>query len=248
MTNDGKMKNRFYFQHDSGAMDDDRILDLRADLGWHGYGLFWGVLELLHRNDGVMKYDPKRVGFALQTAPVEIEKILNDYDLFTVEDGEFWSGRLLGQITHRSKLLEKRRAAGRKGGKAKASAKQVLSDGSSKTEPKERKVEESKGNESIQNEGDKGLPEMKEIIECFTSAVTSRGMDPRQVKIATYAKEFKGHYSSQGWRKGNGMPITDWRPLVFKWLTTALNQERSRPSQTNDNANHKNNRPWNSNS
>ena len=36
-----------YFNHDSAARNDYRIIKLRATLGYEGYGVFWAVLELL---------------------------------------------------------------------------------------------------------------------------------------------------------------------------------------------------------
>ena len=33
-----------------------------------------------------------------------------------------------------------------------------------------------------------------------------------------YAELFFNHYNSQGWKKGNGNPITDWKALVKQWL------------------------------
>ena len=36
-----------YFNHDSSARNDIRIIKLRASLGYEGYGIFWSVLELL---------------------------------------------------------------------------------------------------------------------------------------------------------------------------------------------------------
>jgi len=38
-------KDAYYFSHDANAQDDEKILDLRADYGWEGYGLFWAVIE-----------------------------------------------------------------------------------------------------------------------------------------------------------------------------------------------------------
>ena len=39
------MKDSFWFQHDSNAQHDERVLELRAEYGWEGYGLFWGLVE-----------------------------------------------------------------------------------------------------------------------------------------------------------------------------------------------------------
>lgn len=39
------MKDAFWLRHDSNAQHDERILELRAEFGWEGYGLFWALVE-----------------------------------------------------------------------------------------------------------------------------------------------------------------------------------------------------------
>jgi hypothetical protein len=39
------MKDAFWLRHDSNAQHDERILELRAEYGWEGYGLFWALVE-----------------------------------------------------------------------------------------------------------------------------------------------------------------------------------------------------------
>lgn len=39
------MKDAFWFRHDSNAQHDERILELRAEYGWEGYGIFWSLIE-----------------------------------------------------------------------------------------------------------------------------------------------------------------------------------------------------------
>jgi hypothetical protein len=41
------MKDAPYFPHDANARTDARILELRAELGWEGYGLWWAIVEQL---------------------------------------------------------------------------------------------------------------------------------------------------------------------------------------------------------
>jgi len=45
------MKETFYFSHDNNAFNDDKILELRFDMGIEGYGLFWAVIEFLANQD-----------------------------------------------------------------------------------------------------------------------------------------------------------------------------------------------------
>ena len=43
-------KETFYFQHDYSARNDERILELRAEFGWEGYGIYWAILESIAEN------------------------------------------------------------------------------------------------------------------------------------------------------------------------------------------------------
>ena len=40
-----------WFKHDYGARNDDNILELRAEYGWKGYGLFYAFIETMAENE-----------------------------------------------------------------------------------------------------------------------------------------------------------------------------------------------------
>ncbi len=42
---EAQVKDSYYFRHDSNAQHDERILELRAEYGWEGYGLYWALVE-----------------------------------------------------------------------------------------------------------------------------------------------------------------------------------------------------------
>jgi hypothetical protein len=130
--------NRFYFQHDNTSFSDEKVLDLRSNLGIEGYGIYWALIELLHQNGGKMQMLSKRLAFALQVDDKKILSVINDYNLFEIDDGFFYSKRLLEQIQYRAEIVEKRRVAG----KSSASVQQMLNK-------KTHKGKERKGKESI---------------------------------------------------------------------------------------------------
>ena len=39
------MKEIVFFSHDANAMNDTKILNMRADYGIEGYGLYWVIIE-----------------------------------------------------------------------------------------------------------------------------------------------------------------------------------------------------------
>ena len=96
-----------YFNHDSTARNDYRIIKLRATLGYEGYGVFWAVLELLFTEENKIctsQYDI--LAYGLQCDPNILKKVIEDFDLFVIEDGCFYSRRLnnhIEEINNKSK-------------------------------------------------------------------------------------------------------------------------------------------------
>ena len=108
-------KEAYYFSHDANAKDDPKILRLRMDLGWEGYGLFWALVELLrNESDHRMRMHYKSIAFALQTHETSIEKIVNDYDLFCTDGHFFWSESLLKRMELKEERSEKARESAKK--------------------------------------------------------------------------------------------------------------------------------------
>ena len=80
-----------YFSHDYDAREDEKIMDLMGVLGWAGYGQYWGVIELLYKNCGKMRTQYERIAFALNTHPDSIKEIVENFGLFIVKNGFFYS-------------------------------------------------------------------------------------------------------------------------------------------------------------
>jgi hypothetical protein len=108
-------KEAYYFSHDANAKDDPKILQLRMELGWEGYGLFWALIELLrNESDHRMRTHYKSIAFALQTHEDSIKKIINDFDLFAVDEQYFWSESLLKRMELKEDRSEKARESAKK--------------------------------------------------------------------------------------------------------------------------------------
>jgi hypothetical protein len=88
-----------YFNHDSIARNDYRIIKMRSKLGMESYGIFWAVLEMLFTEENklcVEDYDS--LAFGLQCDAKVLKQVIEDFDLFVVEDGCFYSRRLNNHI------------------------------------------------------------------------------------------------------------------------------------------------------
>jgi len=107
------MNKSFYFQHDYNASNDFKILFLRQQLGIEAYGIYWYIIEQLAQSNGRMplKIVPV-IAMQIQTTADKVSAVIKNYDLFTIEDDDFFSIRLLQQIEWRRDLSE----SGKRGG------------------------------------------------------------------------------------------------------------------------------------
>lgn len=90
------MKDAYWFKHDSNARTDEKIIDLRSDLGYEGYGIYWALIEFLRETENYeAEYKPKRLAMALQTDEGLISQVIEGYRLFNLDDnGIFYSESL----------------------------------------------------------------------------------------------------------------------------------------------------------
>jgi hypothetical protein len=108
-------KEAYYFSHDSNAKDDPKILQLRMEMGWEGYGLFWAIIEMLrNESDFRMRTHYKGIAFALQTHEDCIKKLINEFDLFEIDEQYFWSESLLKRMELKEERSEKARESAKK--------------------------------------------------------------------------------------------------------------------------------------
>jgi hypothetical protein len=95
-----KDKGQVYFSHDSNAKQDPKILKLRVKHGWEGYGLYWALIELLRdQPEYKMQTDYESIAFALQTHSDSIKSIIENFELFVIDqNGFFYSESLLARM------------------------------------------------------------------------------------------------------------------------------------------------------
>ena len=138
------MKDVGYFSHDSNAQHDPKIIKMLAKHGWESYGLFWGIVEKLrNETDYILETDYDSIAYAMRTQCDLIKSIIEDFELFIVEDGFFHSKRLDQCMQLKEKKSEKARQSSLKRWKNNANAKQT------DTERNASKVKEKKSKMSI---------------------------------------------------------------------------------------------------
>ena len=118
-----------YFSHDIGTKSDEKIIRLMFDfrknksdfsesvsrdlIAHAAYGIYWEIIEYLHENslniDEVdMLADELRIDSDI------LKRILNNYDLFKIQDGKFISERVLRNLKLQEEKSEKARASANK--------------------------------------------------------------------------------------------------------------------------------------
>lgn len=122
-------KDTLWFPHDYNARADEKTAALLNDYGALGYGVFQIITEILHEEDeSRIQYEDKKLRRLAATCKVDYEKfklVIDDcihvYELWTLEDGYFFSDRVNRNKEDRERIRQKRIEAGQKGGEANAS-------------------------------------------------------------------------------------------------------------------------------
>ena len=106
-------KDTFYFSHDYNARNDIKIKRLIVKHGYEGYGLYWAIIEDLYQNDNSLPLDFDCIAYDLRADNELIESIINDFELFDVNENTFGSLSVQRRLQIRKDLSKKRAKAGR---------------------------------------------------------------------------------------------------------------------------------------
>ena len=88
-----------YFLHESTSFQDYKIIKMRSKLGIESYGIFWALLELLFNEENKLCIDDyDALAYSLQCDSNILKQVIEDFDLFVLEDGCFYSKRLNNHI------------------------------------------------------------------------------------------------------------------------------------------------------
>lgn len=123
------MKDTPWFRHDMTAGDDEKIIAMRADYGWAGYGWYWRIVEYLRGEEGyAIPFKNKlligKIAGNLNITKDKFLKFISDccseYYLFVCDDDKFWSSSLHRRMGEFEVIRQKRRESGRVGGRNRA--------------------------------------------------------------------------------------------------------------------------------
>jgi len=156
------MKETYYFPHDYNARNDIKLAPIRAKHGMAGYGVVFGLFEMLYEEGGsIALASLDDVSFSFGVAKEFVEEIVKNYKIFKNDGANFWSESVNRRLKEREEKRNKYAEAGRKGGVQsglnRSDAKAMLND-SQRFEAKERKGKERKEEEK------KDLNKLNKII------------------------------------------------------------------------------------
>ena len=101
------MKTNFktnFFPHDFSASTDQKIVRLESKKGLEGYAIYFKIIEQLHNSNGELDYDIESLAYVFRYDDLElIEAVLNDFDLFQINENVITSKRVNSQL---NKIVE----------------------------------------------------------------------------------------------------------------------------------------------
>jgi hypothetical protein len=144
-------KDTYYFSHDYNTRNDQKIKKLISKHGYLGYGLFWAIVEDLYNNANALHLDYDSIAFDLRTNNVIVKSIINDFDLFIINDNIFGSMSIQKRLDERDRKSKKARESARyRWDKLKSDANALRTESDSNA-IKEIKRKENKENEIKEN-------------------------------------------------------------------------------------------------
>ena len=187
-------KETYYFSHDSNALTDTKILNMRADYGLEGYGLFWVIIEMMRNEEDYKLNLNKNTYRAIKTLTntgIDVEKFINDciedYCLFKKEEEKFYSNSLLRRMEQKDKksAIAREKAQKRWNSNAEAMPEQSISNAN---KVKENKVNKNKTNKNKKDQRNK----IKDIYNknCPNLPQIQKLTDKREKAIDKFLKEF----------------------------------------------------------
>lgn len=204
-------KDAYYFSHDSNARNDPKVVKLRLNMGWEGYGMYWALLEICKDNntgDHPWTLEAESLN-QLVMMLLNIDKnkattliaTLKTSGLFTEEKGRFFSKsfveRMVIQDEKRRKSVENGKLGGRPKGKPVGFNQDNLQGNQSGTIIKESKGKKRKVFKA---------PTLKDVEEYRTTKC-----------YRVEAKAFFDYYSASGWKNRDGSSVKSWKQTFVSW-------------------------------
>ena len=199
------MQKSFYFQHDYNAASDSKVLFLRQQLGMEGYGIYWFVLEQLAQAGGFLplKIIPV-LAMQSQTQETKLKTVVYNYELFEINENDFFSIRLNAHLQIRKHLSDK----GKAGAFKRWYNSHPISDPNSPpiSDPNSLPISDPNAKERKGKEGNKGkkgnvfiAPQIEDVKLFFEENGYANG------------DKAWNYYNDADWKDSTGKPVKNWK-------------------------------------
>lgn len=97
-------KDAYYFSHDANSQDDHKCMNLIDQLGMEGYGIFWALIEKLRceKDYKLPLLACRSYAKRWSTSEQKILTVIQNFELFKVNDSMFFSLRLCRSMNEKS--------------------------------------------------------------------------------------------------------------------------------------------------
>ncbi len=217
-------KDAYWFSHDSNARNDEKTVELRMELGWAGYGIYWALIEMLRDAPKYrLKPDCNRIAFALSTEVEMVDSVINKFDLFIFKDDYFFSSSLTARMKGMDKMREKRSKAGRIGGIASAEAKRKQS--SSNRQAPVNEIQPSKVKDSKVKDSN---PQAIELANLLFDTVKKTYPKTKKPNLEKWADDMDKIMRLDNWSSDDIKKVLAWLPKSDFWAPNIRSAEKLR--------------------
>ena len=225
-------KETFYFSHDYNARNDIKIKRLIVKHGYEGYGIFWALIEDLYQNANAMPLDYDCIAYDFRVDSYMIESIINDFDLFEVNDDTFGSLSVQRRLNKRNEKSRKARESAMKRWGRDAKALNKKCEGNA---IKESKVKESKVKDNTNTNTKRVFNFRKSLLDYgFEKELVDEWMVIRKTKKAVNSEFAYNTFISQivraGGEKNELLRIIaekQWSGFNHDWMKTLNNNSNN---------------------
>lgn len=109
------MSDSFWFPHDVDANGDEKLKLLIRKHEWRGYGIYWSLIERLHKNNNSLLRDYDGLAFDMRETCERMKSIVEDFKLFRLTDQNFSSDRVAKNLRERKEKRKKAKISAEKG-------------------------------------------------------------------------------------------------------------------------------------
>ena len=155
--------------------------------GMVGVGIYWCLAEMLYEESGILPTEYDRIAFELRTDSETVKSVIEDFDLFQINDNEFTSKSVLRRLDERAEKSQKaRESALNRWNKSERNA-TAMRPHDDRNAIKDNKGKEIKGKERNNNKGNGELllsSFFKDNFSFFESMASSFNATTEQMETA----------------------------------------------------------------